>query len=574
MRPFSFLTVCCGITTLAVVLMPAQTSQQSGQQSGQSGSASSSSSSTQPPKKETVARPMTEREKKRQEAKLKKELETPWKNWLNQEVVYIITDEEKKTFLGLKTDEEREQFVEQFWLRRDPTPDTEENEYKEEHYRRIAYTNEHFASGIPGWKTDRGRIYIEYGPPDEIESHPSGGTYQRPYEEGGGTTSTYPFEKWRYRYIEGIGTNVELEFVDTTMTGEYHFTIDPSEKDALLYVPGAGLTDMEAMGLACKTQRFTRTDGTHLGTGSMPLPESMQEFSRIELMAKIFQPPSVKYKDLEEAVNSTIKYNLLPMKVRADFVPITDSSVLTMITIQFDRKDLNWKQKDNISTCNVNLYGKISTMAGRPANWFEEAITQDVPSEMLQQAQTGAEIYQKQIPLKPGRYRLSVAAKDVIGGNQTTYPMALDVPRLDEDKLSSSSLILADVIEKVPTKNIGVGQFVIGTLKVRPRMDRTFKQNEKLGFYLQLYNFQPDDKTKKPDGTVQYEILNTATKEKVFEFSEPVSALEGGAAQVTIEKRLPLDPSVFKPGDYSLNIKILDSKRNQTLNETAAFKVI
>ena len=517
---------------------------------------------------------MTEREKKKQEAKLKKELETPWKNWLNQEVVYIITDEEKKTFLGLKTDEEREQFVEQFWLRRDPTPDTEENEYKEEHYRRIAYTNEHFASGIPGWKTDRGRIYIEYGPPDEIESHPSGGTYERPYEEGGGTTSTYPFEKWRYRYIEGIGTNVELEFVDTTMTGEYHFTIDPSEKDALLYVPGAGLTNMEAMGMACKNQRFQRTDGTHLGTGSMPLPESMQEFTRIELMAKIFQPPAVKYKDLEEAVNSTIKYNLLPMRVRADFVPITDSSVLAMITIQFDRKDLNWKQKEHISTCNVNLYGRITTMAGRPANWFEEAITQDLPSEMLQQAQNGSEIYQKQIPLKPGRYRLSVAAKDIVGGNQTTYTMALDVPHLDEDKLSGSSLILADVIEKVPTKSIGTGQFVIGTLKVRPKMDNTFKLNDKLGFYLQLYNFQPDDKTKKPDGTVQYEIVNTATKEKVFDFSEPVTALEGGAAQLTIQKRLPLDPSVFKPGDYSLNIKILDSKRNQTLNETAPFKVI
>ena len=165
-------------------------------------------------------------------------------------MVYIISDEEKKAFKTLQTDEEREQFIEQFWLRRDPTPDTEENEFREEHYRRIAYANDRFASGIPGWKTDRGRIYIKYGPPDEIESHPSGGTYERPYEEGGGTTSTYPFEQWRYRYIEGIGTNIIIEFVDTTMSGEYHMTMDPSEKDALLYVPGAGLTMMEQMGMA------------------------------------------------------------------------------------------------------------------------------------------------------------------------------------------------------------------------------------------------------------------------------------------------------------------------------------
>jgi len=571
MRSVAFLTFC-GLGSVGVMLMAGQSSQQSS--SGQSTS-SSSSVSSQPQKRETVARPMTEREKKKQQQKLERELETPWKNWLNQEVVYIITDEERKAFMALKTDEEREQFVEQFWLRRDPTPDTEENEYKEEIYRRIAYANEHFASGIPGWKTDRGRIYIEYGPPDEIESHPSGGTYERPYEEGGGTTSTYPFEKWRYRYIEGVGSNVELEFVDTTMTGEYHFTIDPSEKDALLYVPGAGLTMMEQMGMACKNDRFTRTDGTHLGTGSMPLPESMNEFTRIELEAKIFQPPAVKYKDLEAAVNSTIKYNLLPMRVRADYVPITDSSVLTMVTIQFERKDLQWKEKEKVSTANINIYGRITTMSGRPANWFEDAITQDLPTEMLQQAMNGAEVYQKQIPLKPGRYKLSVAAKDIVGGNQTTYDMALDVPRLDEDQLSASSLILADRIEQVDTKSIGTGQFVIGTYKVRPRMDATFKRDsDKLGIYLQLYNFKPDEKTHKPDGTIDYQIVKNGSTQPVFNFTEPLTSPgnEGGASQLTIAKRLPL--ATFQPGDYTVNIKIFDKNRNKTLNETASFKVI
>jgi len=261
---------------------------------------------------DTVAKPMTDKQRKKQEEKLRKELETPYKKWMSEDVAYIITDEERKAFKRLSTDDERQQFIEQFWLRRDPTPDTEENEYKEEHYRRIAYANDHYASGIPGWKTDRGRIYIIYGPPDEIESHPSGGTYERPFEEGGGTTSTYPFEKWRYRYIEGIGPNVNLEFVDTTMSGEYHFTTDPSEKDALLMVPGAGLTMMEQMGLADKTQRFTRTDGTHLGTGMGPLPESMNEFTRLDLEAKIYKPPAVKFKDLEAAVSSSIRYNTLP----------------------------------------------------------------------------------------------------------------------------------------------------------------------------------------------------------------------------------------------------------------------
>jgi len=182
------------------------------------------------PQRETISRPLSEREKKKREEKLRKELETPYRKWLNEDVAYIITDEERAAFKRLQTDEEREQFIEQFWLRRDPTPDTVENEFKEEHYRRIAYSNEHYASGIPGWKTDRGRIYITYGPPDEIDSHPSGGTYERPPEEGGGETSTYPFEQWRYRHIEGIGTNVIIEFVDPTLSGEFRMTMDPNAK--------------------------------------------------------------------------------------------------------------------------------------------------------------------------------------------------------------------------------------------------------------------------------------------------------------------------------------------------------
>ena len=317
---------------------------------------------------------MTEKQRKKQEKKLQKELETPYKKWLNEDVAYIISDEEKQAWKRLATDDERQQFIEQFWLRRDPTPDTEENEFKEEHYRRIAYANEHYASGIPGWKTDRGRIYIMYGPPDEIEDHSSGGTYERPMEEGGGETSTYPFQQWRYRYIEGIGTNIIIEFVDPTMTGEFHMTMDPSEKDALLYVPNAGLTMSEQMGLSTKTDRFNRTDGTHLGTGTQPLPESMNEFTRLEQFAKLQAPPKVKFKDLDAVVSSNIRYNTLPVKVQADYMRITDSTVLTSITVQLQRKDLQFQQKDNVSTATVNIYGRITSIAGRVVNYFEDVV--------------------------------------------------------------------------------------------------------------------------------------------------------------------------------------------------------
>jgi GWxTD domain-containing protein len=520
--------------------------------------------------RDTIAKPMSEKEKRKQQERLRKELESPYKKWLTEDVGYIITDEEKKAFKSLQTDEEREQFIEQFWLRRDPTPDTEENEYREEHYRRIAYANEHFASGIPGWKTDRGMIYIKYGPPDELDDH-NGGTETRSFQEGGGETTMYPYQVWRYRYIEGIGNNVEIEFVDTTLTGEYHMSMDPSEKDALLYVPGAGLTLCEQMGQCDKSQRFSRTDGTHLGTGSNPLPIGMDEFSRLEQFAKLQAPPPVKFKDLEAAVSSTIKYNLLPMKVRADFIPVTESSVLSNITIQFDRKDLQFKQKGGVSTATVNIYARITSMSRRPVNWFEDVVSVDVPTDMLQQAVKGASVYQKTVPLQPGRYRLNIAAKDVVGGNTTNFEMALDVPRIEDDKLGQSSLILADLLEKVPTKSIGTGPFVIGTSKVRPRVDEVFHRDEKLGIYLQLYNFEADEKTKKPDGTIEYEIVKNGTNEKVFEYSEEVNQIPGAASQVVIEKLLPLKS--LEPGQYTLKMKVVDKKRNQTLTPSATFTV-
>jgi GWxTD domain-containing protein len=534
--------------------------------------ATQADSAPAPAARDTVAKPMTAKQKKKQEDKLRKELETPYRKWLNEDVAYIITDEERKAFKRLSTDDERENFIEAFWLRRDPTPDTEENEFKEEHYRRIAYANERFASGIPGWKTDRGRIYIVYGPPDEIDDHSSGGTYDRPIEEGGGTTSTFPFVDWTYRYIEGVGSNIKIEFVDPTMSGEFRMTMDPSEKDALTYVPGAGLTLYEQMGLADQSQRFTRTDGTTLGTGNQPLPESMNEFTRLAQFANLQKAPQVKFKDLQAVISSSIRYNNLPFKARAEYIKITDSTILTTVTIEFERRDLQFKQKDNVSTATVNIFGRITSITGKVVNTFEDPVTIEVPSDMLQKALDGASIYQKIIPLAPGMYRLNIVCKDITGGNMTTYPMALSVPHFDDEKLASSSLILADLIEKVPTKSIGSGQFVIGDTKVRPRLTDTFERGEKLGIYTQFYNFSPDEKTKKPNGSIEYDITKTGSKDSVLHYSEEVTSIPGASSQqVTVEKLLPLQS--LEPGQYTLKMKVTDNNSNQVLTPSASFTV-
>jgi len=318
-----------------------------------------------------LKRQPNEKQKKQQKRALNVELSKTYKKWLNEDVVWIITDQERAAFKQLSNDEERDNFIEAFWQRRDPTPDTEENEYKEEHYRRIAYANEHYAAGIPGWKSDRGRIYIMYGPPDENESHPSGGTYERPMEEGGGETSTFPFEDWRYRYLEGIGQEVIIEFVDTCMCGDFHMTIDRSEKDALKMTPGAGLTLYEQMGMSSKADRFT-SGMEQLGAGPMSNTLQTKEFDRLETFAKLQAPPPVKYKDLEELVTTKVITNLMPFDVRTDFVKVTGDTVLVPITIQMKYRDITFANKDGVQRGTVNIFGRVTTLTGRIVQTFED----------------------------------------------------------------------------------------------------------------------------------------------------------------------------------------------------------
>ena len=340
------------------------TKQAGSDQTSSTGQATPASTPTQGAQAtDPLKRPISEKQKKENAKALKQELSKTYKKWLDEDVVYIISDEERKAFKQLSNDEERDQFIEAFWQRRDPTPDTEENEFKEEHYRRIEYANEHFAAGIPGWKSDRGRIYIMYGPADEIDSHPSGGAYERPMEEGGGETSTFPFEDWRYRYLEGIGQEVIIEFVDTCMCGDYHMTLDRSEKDALLHTPNGGPTLYESMGMASKAQRFNGGLES-LGPGPDSASQASKEFDRLEQFAKLQAPPPVKFKDLEEVVSHKISINLMPFDVRADFVKVTGDTVLVPFTVQMKNRDITFVNKDGVQRGVVNIFIRVTTLLG------------------------------------------------------------------------------------------------------------------------------------------------------------------------------------------------------------------
>jgi GWxTD domain-containing protein len=548
-------------------------------QDNSSAPAAQSADPSDNPDFDATKRPRTPKEQIEAQKALRQELKGDYKKWLDEDVAYIITDEERKAFKSLSNDEERDAFIEQFWQRRNPNPDSPENEFKEEHYRRIAYANDHFAAGKPGWKTDRGRIYIMYGEPDSKDSHPSGGTYERPMDEGGGETSTFPFEIWHYRYIEGIGENIDLEFVDTCQCGDFHFTIDRGEKDALLHVPGAGLTQWEEMGQAKKADRF-KGGFENLGTGPLSSGQASKEFDRIELAAKIFAPPPVKFKDLDSFISEhkILSGPVFPFDVRTDFVKVTETMDLVPVTIQIRNRDITLVTKEGVSTGYVNILGKVTTLTHKVVQTFEDTVKIEEPQELLEKALDRDNVYWKALPLPPGLYRLDIAIKDVNNPDHVgLYGRGIDVPAFHDEKLATSSLILADKMSEVSTRDIGDGNFVIGNTYVRPRVSPnpatpvTYKRDQPLNFWMQVYNLGINDATKSNQATVTYKIVDTSNNDVLLSKQLESKDLEPHSDQLTLDRSLPI--AGLPPGRYKVTIEVNDEISKQEVAQSAPFVV-
>ncbi len=474
---------------------------------------------------------------------VKVELKKAYKDWLEKDVTYIITDEERRAFKKLATDDERERFIEEFWRRRDPDPDTEENEFKEEYYERIAYANEHFASGIPGWKTDRGRIWIMYGKPDERDTHPMGGAYDRPSTEGGGSTTTYPFETWFYRYLPGVGSGVEIEFVDPTGSGEYRIARNPDEKDALLMIPGAGLTLSEQLGLSDKSSRIQ-----NLGGIGMPnyQREADSPFSRLQLLTDLNRPPQVKFGELAGLTNTLI----------------------TSITIQTENKDLVFQDSGGLQQAKMNIFGKITSVAGRRVAIFEDPVVTTATVQELTEAKERKSAYQKALPLPSGTYKLDVIVRDVVSGATGIRHVAIPVPKYDPQKLSTSTLVLATRLENLSDQP-AVGQFVIGQTKVIPNVSGIYHRGAPVGVFMQVYNAGIDQTTLRPAIDVEYALLKDG--KELGKSAEDWRGHSDAGQRLTLARLI--DTRGMTPGEYELQIRIRDHVTGQQLSPSAKFTV-
>jgi GWxTD domain-containing protein len=458
--------------------------------------------------------------------------------WLEEDIRWIITDEERGVFKLLKNDEERNQFIEQFWFRRDPTPDTLENEYREEHYRRMVYANEQFASAIPGWKTDRGRIYVMYGPPDEVKAQ----SLTVPSSESADNrqTQSYPLEVWNYRYLEGIGQEVELQFVDTCRCGDYRYRMSEQEKAEILLPPG-----------------------------SMPWQKRSSDSSNLQAFLKSMRPAKTQSRDF-----LVIERPIPPFKVQTDFFRVTRATDWVRLTLEIANRDVIWKNSSGRRSMKLKVQGRVTTLTGRVASSFEDAIEDDVASEAWVTVADGTHMYWWALEVTPGPHRVDLKVEDLNGKEIGTWSQGIIVPDYSGTKLEASSLILADDI--TPSKQSGEN-FVVGANRVRPRLEPlqgtlvTFKRAETLNLWMQVYNLPVDANKHRPTAAINYEIVNSSNQHTAFQLAETTENLGQAGEQITLQKSVPLDG--FESGPYQVTVKVTDPISKHTVSATSAFLI-
>jgi len=449
-------------------------------------------------------------------------------DWIKGEVRYLITEEERAVYQKLTTPEERESFIEEFWRRRDPTPQTAENEFREEFYRRIAYANENFGAGMPGWLTDRGRIYVLYGPPNRRDANPMGGRYQKPANQGGDTITTFPFEIWEYNYIPGIGQDITVEFVDRSGSGLYILDTDPNKKDVFYWRRG-------------------EQPQQRVWTRAKEVP-----FERMRVWAKIQSPPPL-VSMLREEVKTTVTYGDLPFDVGTGFVRISADSYAIPLTLSIPNDKLSYVGIRGVYQAELQWYCAVINLNGATVYQFDEDFQAQSGSDPLAVFLKRRTYHQRIIPLQPGRYRLRIVLKDVNANKFGTKDTMVWIPQVSDIGLNTSSLIYADVIQPAPPGSRG-DEFVLGPLKVIPNPSAAFFRRHRLGLYFEVYDLELDQASQKPAVEINYAM--EGPDGKVIRLGKEFESRFEDSRSVAVAKGIPLEN--FAPGKYRVTVQILD----------------
>jgi GWxTD domain-containing protein len=337
------------------------------------------------------------------------------RSWLSEDVAYIISPEERCAFLHLHTDEEREQFAEQFWNRRSIDPDSPDNEFKSEHYRRIAFANEKYAEQFPGggkidgWKMDRGRIFVLFGAPDSVvEVLPSGKESATP--AGQHSEGSCRSEKWHYQKLQRIAETAGMDFDFVACDAGYYRLVPPQGDQAAF--------------LDAVTRNVSRN----------PKRAEAQKPGNIQLDVGVVPSQKVMFKDLEAIVVTRMVRDQVKLTHRIDFAQATQATTLARIHIQIP---LNPNTSEG--SVQYQLFARVSRPSGWVVDTSELAASQIVHDKLDPAFNLDAHL---NVPLPAGKYQLAVVAKNVKTGDVGVERTTFDVPTyaaLEESKDPASN---------------------------------------------------------------------------------------------------------------------------------------
>lgn len=496
--------------------------------------------------------------------KVKSEPKKAYVEWIKDHDL-ILTQSERDAWKKLATDDEREKFIEDFWRSRDTNPDTEENEFKEQFYERVAYANEHFSSGKPGRLTDRGRIYIKFGKPDSIDSHPAGGAYERESWEGGGSMSTYPFERWFYRYIPNVRSGIDLEFVDPTGTGEYRLARNPDEKDALIQT-GGGPTFAELAGLQTRADRIAGLGGF----GQVNYRRAQDApFEVMDLLNSLDRDLPNQRNYINTLTGTpTVDDSAINFDTQMNYFRQSDNRVLAVLTVQTDNSQITFTDSGGLQTAQMNIFGWVTTVANRRVGKFEDAVTAHATAAELTDARNRKSAYARAFILDPGHYKVDIIVRDVQSGAMGVQHVGFEVPQFPADRLSASSIVLAAKLENME-RGAAVGPFVIGTTKVIPNLSGVFRRNDPVGVYVQIYNAGIDQTTLRPAADAEYVLLKDG--KEVSKYVEDWRGINDAGQRLTLTRLI--DTRTLVPGEYQIQVRIHDHVTNQTITPSSRFTI-
>ena len=523
-----------------------------------------------------------EKDQKQEKQRREEQLDY-YQKWLDQDVLYIIATEEKSVFNSLTNAEEKDNFIEQFWRRRDPDPATIINEFKEEHYGRLAYVNERFASGKPGWRTDRGRIYLKFGPPDRKETHP-GGNYQRKYWEGGGSTAVFPFERWWYRYLDGVGADVEIEFVDSSLSGEYRLALDADEKDAHLFTPmGGNLQELD--GELTRGDRITRR---YMGNQSQPEnPDLLRQFNykrmqdqiwyRVDQRMRLEKPPELKNPKLRELVKTRVLFGKkLPVKTHFAYYRLSQQQYLIPVSLKVQNRELTYKlSSENVYTAEVDIYLRLSSLNGRTFYEFDDKIYSHYSPQEFPKRTYQYSVYQKLLHLPAGRYKVDLLVQSEEGERASLSTLGLVVPDLSRknEGIGLSPVTLSRNLSRLLLPPDKVRPFVIGEVRLVPVFENVFGPDEEIGVYLQAYGFQTDAASSEPLLRVRYEIVASDGRLlRTYDDDGGRSYSVVGNDRLVVTKKLPLLD--LPKGKYRLVVHVEDGIASKEQSTDVSFEVV